>query len=180
MKKSFFMLMILFICGFISADVCINIIKDSSALINLEMYKEYANASLVFKDVVWNILYERLKLFGFVFLLCFTPLRKRLGILLVSVFSFVWGFYIMSCILELGLAGVVIGIAAVFPQGLFYGVLIITMLRERSVHNYHYKGKIALNILSCMVMVLLFVTGCVMEGLISTHFIPWVIRLSQI
>lgn len=180
MKKSFFMLAILFICGIVSADVCINIIKDSSALVDLEMYKGYANARLVYQDVVWNIIYERLKLIAFLRLLCVTPIREKLGVLIVSVFSFIWGFYIMSCILELGLAGVVIGIAAVLPHGFLYGVLIIMMLGERNVHNYHYKSKVTLNILSYIVMFLLFLTGCVIESLVSTHFIPWVIRLSLI
>lgn len=180
MKKSFFMLIILFICGIVSADVCMNIIKESSALIDLEMYKGYANAKLVYQDVVWNILYERLKLFALLFLLCFTPIREKLSVILVSVFSFIWGFYMMSCILELGMAGVVIGIAAVLPHGLFYGALIFMILGEQNIHNYHYKGKVAFNIVTGIVLFLLFVTGCVMESLISTHFIPWVIRLSLI
>ena len=174
------MLLILFICGMISADVCIDIIKESSTLIDMEMYKGYANASLVYRDVVWNILYERLKLFAFLFLLCFTPIKEKLSILIVSIFSFIWGFYMMSCILELGLAGVVIGIAAVLPHGLLYAVLILMMLGEQNIHNYHYKEKVVVNIMSCVVIVLLFITGCVVESLMSTHFIPWVIRLSLI
>ena len=174
------MLIILFICGIVSADVCVNMIKESSVLVDLEMYKGYANAELLYQNVIWNILYERLKLFVFLFLLCFTPIREKLSVIIVSLFSFIWGFYMMSCILEMGLAGVVIGIAAVLPHGLCYGALIFMILGELDVHNYHYKGTIAINVASCVVMFLLFITGCVMESLVSTHFIPWVIRLSLI
>ncbi len=182
MKKFFLMLAIIFICGIISADVCIDIVKDSSVLIDLEIYKGYANAKLLFHDVFWNILYERIKLVVFIILLCFTPLRNYLAILIVSVFSFIWGFFIMSCIRELGLAGVVVGIASVIPHGLFYGALIMMMLGGGEVHSYTYqnRGGIALNIANAIIMILLVVTGCVMESLVSTHFIPWVIRLSQI
>lgn len=174
------MLMILFICGIVSADVCIDIIKDSRVLLDLEIYKDYANANLVYQDVFWNILYERLKLVSFLFLLCFTPLRDLLGVMVVSVFSYIWGFFIMSCIAELGLAGVVVGIASVLPHGLLYGALIMMFLSQKNTHTYHYKGKIAFNIVSYIVMILLLITGCVLESLVSTHFIPWVIRLSLI
>lgn len=174
------MLMILFICGIVSADVCLDIIKNSSVLMDLELYKSYANARLIYQDVFWNIFYERLKLFGFLFLLCFTPIRDKLGILVVSIFSFVWGFFIMSCIAELGLAGVVVGIASVLPHGLLYGGLTVMLLGEKRVHTYHYKGRVAFNIVSYIVMILLLITGCVLESIVSTHFIPWVIRLSLI
>lgn len=180
MKKFFLMLMILFICGIISADVCIELIKDSNVLMDLEIYKGYANARLIYQDVFWNILYERLKLVFFVFLLCFTPLRKHLGILIVSIFSFIWGFFIMSCISELGLAGVVVGIGSVLPHGLLYGALIIMLLGVKNVHSYHYKGEMVLNVVNVIIMILLLITGCVLESLVSTHFIPWVIRLSLI
>lgn len=182
MKKFFLMLIILFICGIISADVCIGILKEHSALLDLEIYKGYANARLVYRDVFWNVLYERLKLFGFIFLLCFTPLANVLGILIASIFSFIWGFFLMSCITELGMAGVVVGISSVLPHGLLYGGLIIMLLGGgvAEVYTYYHRGRIAINIANIIIMVLLLITGCVLESIVSTHFIPWVIRLSLI
>lgn len=180
MKKSFFMLIILFICGFVSADVCIEVIKESGTLVSIDVYEGYANAKLAFKDVFWNILYERLKLFFFLILLSFTPIREKASMIILSVFSFVWGFFIMSAIAELGIAGVVVGIASVLPHGLLYGGLLMLMFRRKRVHSYHTKDKIMLNVAYYIFMLLLFVTGCVVESLVSTHFIPWVIRLSLI
>lgn len=182
MKKFFLMLAIIFICGVVSAEVCMDLLNDSSVLLDLEVYKGYANAKLFFQDVFWNILYERIKLFVFIILLCFTPLRNFLAGLIVSVFSFIWGFFIMSCIAELGLAGVVVGIASVIPHGLFYGAMIMMMLSGREGHSYTYQNseRIALNIANVVIMILLLITGCVLESLVSTHFIPWVIRLSLI
>lgn len=181
MKKFFLMLAILFLCGIVSADICVGIIKDSDVLMDLEIYKNYANAKLIYKDVFWNVLYERLKLFAFLGLLCFTPVREFLGILFAGIFSFIWGFFMMSCITQLGLAGVVVGISSVLPHGLLYGGLMVMMLAKRGrVRTYSQKGNMAVYIMSCIVMLLLFVTGCVLESLVSTHFIPWVIRLSLI
>lgn len=175
------MLAIIFISGIISADVCIDIVSDSSVLLDLEMYKGYANAKLMYHDVFWNILYERIKLFAFIILLCFTPLRNYLVGIILSVFSFIWGFFIMSCITELGLAGVVVGFASVIPHGLLYGILVMMLLsgEERSSYTYQNRG-VVLSIANIVIMILLLITGCVMESLVSTHFIPWVIRLSLI
>lgn len=182
MKKSFFMLLILFICGIVSADVCMDILKEGNALLDVGMYERYANAQLVYQDIFWNILYERIKLFAFLLLLCFTPIRRFLGIVMISVFSFTWGFYIMTCVLELGMAGVIVGIAAVLPQGILYGMLLITLLSRNDVHTYshHKQSSLVRGILDVVIVILLLITGCVMESIVSTHFIPWVIRLSMI
>lgn len=182
MKKFFLMLVILFLSGILSADICVDMLKESSVLTDLEIYKAFANAKLFFQDVFWNILYERIKLFAFLFLLCFTPLRNFLSTIIVSIFSFIWGFFIMSCVAELGLAGIVVGIASVIPHGLLYGGLIMMMLGAGEVrtYTYHNKSQAALNFMNILIMLLLLITGCVLESIVSTHFIPWVIRLSLI
>lgn len=180
MKKSFFILVILFICGIVSADICVKMIEESEILVSMQMYKDYANAKLVFQNVFWNILYERLKLFLLLGILVFMPVRERLVIFLLAIFSFMWGFFSMSSVLGLGIAGVVVSIAAVLPHGLLYGGVLGLMFQKRRIHSYHTKDKIALNISTCILGLLLFVTGCVVESLVSTHFIPWVIRLSLI
>ena len=143
-------------------------------------YKEYANAKLAFKDVFWNLLYERMKLFGVVLLLCFTPIKEKVASVLAPVFSFIWGFFLMSCIIELGVAGLVVGLASVIPHGFLYGGVIWMVLGKHRTRSYHTRDRIALNIVSYIFVLLLFITGCVIESLIGTHFIPWVIRLSLI
>ena len=180
MKKFLIVSIIIFICGILSADVCLNQIRDSKVLIGLEFYKEYANAQLAFKDVFWNILYERMKLFGALLLLCFTPIKEKMGSILAPIFSFVWGFFLMSCIIELGIAGLIVGLASVIPHGFLYGGVIWMVLGRRRTRSYHTRDRIALNILSYIFVLLLFITGCVMESLVGTHFIPWIIRLSLI
>lgn len=180
MKKFLIVLIIIFICGILSADVCIEQIQESDILVDIDYYKEYANAKLAFKDVFWNILYERIKLFCVLLLLCFTPLKEKIGAILAPVFSFIWGFFLMSCIVELGIAGLVVGLASVIPHGILYGGAIWIVLSKRRTRSYHMKDRIPLNIATYLFMILLFITACVVESLVGTHFIPWVIRLSLI
>ena len=180
MKKFFIVLIIVFICGILTADICFLKIKDSEVLVGKEFYEQYANTKLVFKDVFWNVLYERIKLLFVLSLLCFTPLKERIGVILVTLFSFVWGFFLMACIIELGVVGLIIGLASVLPHGIMYGAGIGTVLRQRKNRKYHLKNKNLMEIGVLFFLVLLFVTACVLESLIGVHFIPWVIRLSLI
>ena len=94
MKKFLSVLIIVFICGVLSADICFTQIKDSDVIIGKEFYEQYANSKLSFRDVFWNVLYERVKLLGMMLLLCFTPLKEKVGILLLPTFSFVWGVFL--------------------------------------------------------------------------------------
>ena len=180
MKKFLIVLIIIFICGILSADICLEQIKDSEVLIGLDFYKQYSEEKHVFKDVFWSILYERIKLFGFLILLYLTPIRERIGLLLAPLFSFIWGFFLMSCIIELGVAGLVVGLASVIPHGVFYGGVIWLVIRRQKNRYYHSKNSVASILTGFLFGILLFLTGCIIESLIGTHFIPWVIRLSLI
>ena len=180
MKKFLIILIILFICGILSADVCVKQMKDSGVLLGVDFYSQFSNAKLVFKDVFWNIFYERIKLLGILVLLCFTPLKEKIGIIIMPLFSFAWGFFLMSCIVELGVAGLVVGLASVIPHGVFYGAVIATILFRQQAKKYHPQNRVATNIVLYLLLLLMFLTGCVLESLMSVHFVPWVIRLSFI
>ena len=180
MKKFLIILLIIFICGILSADVCLKQIEDSNVLMGLDFYKKFANAKLAFKDVFWNICYERFKLFGVLILVYFTPIKERISIIILPIFSFIWGFFLMSCIIELGVAGLVVGLASVIPHGGIYGAAIVMILSKRRVKGYHKRSNLVTNTILYMLLAMLFMTGCVIECLMSVHFLPWVIRLSMV
>lgn len=180
MKKFLIMLILFFICGFICADLCMEELQKSDILIHLDVYKAYANAKLLFKDVFWSVFYERLKQFIIIMLLCFTPLKDKLLSIILSVFSFIWGFFFMSCIVELGIAGTFVASGAVLPHGIFYIAVLVMSLKQNIHKRYHYNNRIIKMGMSWLFLLLMFVTACVLEALMNTHFIPWVIRLSMI
>ena len=180
MKKFLIILIIFLICGILCADICFAQIKESDVILGKEFYERYSNSKIAFKDVFWNILYERIKLFGFIALLCFTPVKERIGVIALPIFSFVWGFFLMCCIIELGVAGLVVGLAAVLPHGVLYGAGIGFLFGKQKSRRYHLKNQIAMDIGIYAFMILLFITAIVLESLVGVHFIPWVIRLSLI
>ena len=165
MKKFLIILIIIFICGILSADVCLKQMKESTVIIGIEVYEQYAHAKLTF---------------GVLFLLCFTPMKEKMGVFLTTLFSFIWGFFLMSCIIELGVAGLVVGLASVLPHGVLYAAVLAIMIGRRRRRTYHVKSRLAIDIGVYIFLLLLFTTACIIESLIGTHFIPWVIRLSLI
>lgn len=180
MKKFLLMLLILFLCGIISADLCIEKLVNSNALLDIEMYEGYANANLAFQDVFWNILYERAKLVVILVLLCFTPIKEKISIFLISIFCFAWGFFCMSCISELGMAGIVVGIGSVLPHGILYGGIVALLLFRKNTYSYYHKESVPFSAITYIAIILMFLTGCIFESIMGTHFIPWVIRLGLI
>ena len=54
MKKFLIVLIILFVCGLLSADVCLKEIEDN-AVVGREVYEQYASAKLTFKNVFWDV-----------------------------------------------------------------------------------------------------------------------------
>ena len=180
MKKFLIILIIIFICGILCADIALKEIANSDVLVGLDFYKQYSNAKFTFKDVFWSILYERIKLFVFLILLYLTPIKEKMGLLLAPLFSFIWGFFLMSSIIELGVAGLMVGLASVLPHGIFYGGVILLVLSRNQNRHYHSKNELGKSVLRLFLTILLFVTGCILESLVATHFIPWVIRLSLV
>ena len=180
MKKFLVFLIGIFILGILCANAVMINLKDSQSFLSMEAYREYANSKVMFKDVFWSVLYERVRIFGVFGIVCFTPVKRWLAPIVSPVFSFVWGFFLMSCIVGLGVVGLVVGLASVLPHGVLYAITVFQMINVSNSKRYLRKETVIQHVSFYIFMMLIFVTACVIETLIATHFIPWVIRLSFI
>lgn len=180
MKKLVLALSIVFLCGIIAADICTTKLLTAEVTLSIDVLKKYACSKIIFNDVIWNLLYERLKLYVCVLLCRITPLKNYISIILIGILLFCFGFFTMSCVLAIGFVGVVIGIASVFPHGLLYFGSYHLLSRQNKVYSYQKPSKIPQKIITYIVAILFFVTGCVIECVVGVHFIPWIIRLSMI
>ncbi len=180
MRKWILTLCILMISGMIVADICLVGLEEAGVLIDKEVFQSYAYSLVGFQETIWNLLYERIKLVAFLILLFLTPIRKYLPVIFAGVFAFFYGFFFMNCILTLGFVGVVVGLGAVFPHGIFYVAIFLSLLGREGRHTYRRGKLIPQNILTYILAVLFFLTGCILECIMGVHFIPWIIRLSNI
>ena len=180
MKKIIIMLLLLLICGMISGDIITGDLKEESALLGMDIYKEYAYSKPEFEPVFWQILFERFKILILIVVLALTPLRKHLPLVLSGIFVFAIGFFVMSNLISLGAVGLLVSLSVFLPQLIFYGGIIILLYRELNVRRFRQGEKIAFRAMFLVLSILLFLTGCVVECLIGVHLIPWMIRLSLV
>ncbi len=184
MKKILLILSLLFLMGVVVADVCTKHLFQTDILLTLDVLKNYAYADIIFHDVIWNLFYERLKLYLFLSLCrMIAPIRNYINIILLAILAFCFGFFTMTCILAIGFVGVLISCASILPHGILYFASYQATANNTSYsyQNAQMKlGKLPRRVLSLIFAVLFFVTACILECVMSVHFIPWIIRLSLI
>lgn len=180
MKKIILTLLILFVCGMFAADICIQNLVEQNIILSMEVFKEYAYSKIGFKDVIWNMIYDRTKQFLCLLLLRITPLREYIPLIILGILFFCLGFFTMSCVLAIGFVGIVVGLASILPHGLFYAGAYLMIDRKRRVQNFKHYQDIAKGSITYVLMILFFITGCVIECVMGVHFVPWIIRLSFI
>lgn len=180
MKKILIMLLLLFLCGMISGDIIAGDLKEDSVILGLEVYKEYAYSKPKFEAAFWQIFFERCKSLGFVVILAITPLRDKLPVVLTGIYVFATGFFTMSSLISLGAVGLLVALFVFLPQILFYGGMLLVLYRGSRNRRFRQGEKLVFHAVSILLVLLLFIVGCIAECLIGVHLIPWIIRLSLI
>lgn len=180
MKKITIFLLLLFLGGLIIGDMITVELNKESQVLGIDVYKEYAYSKMKFETVFWQVFFERGKLFLIFILLAFTRLKNKLPLIILFVFTFCMGFFTMSNIISLGAVGLFVSMFVFVPQILFYGGVIVCFYMRQNTRSFYQKGKILRDFILFALLILLFVTGCIVEGLMGIHVIPWVIRLSLI
>mgnify|MGYP003308087247 FL=1 len=180
MKKSIFLLLLLLICGMVSADVLAIVSDFEDIVIGAKEYKAYAYSEVTFKEMFWKLLYARGKMLAMLALVSILPIREKILPLIGCLFTYGYGFFFMSCLMEMGIAGIPISLSAIFPHGILYGIAIMLMFKRRELRSYHMNKRIGYQAGGTVMILLLSVAGCIIECFIGTEFMPWVIRLSMV
>ena len=180
MRKIWIMLLLLFICGMISGNFIAESLKEEGVLLGMEVYKEYAFAKPVFEEVFWQILFERCKCLLIVALFLLTPLRRMIPLILVSIATFMLGFFLMSNMISIGVVGLLISIVTFLPQLFFYGGIVLLLFHAQERSTLRQGKKMAFHTMKITLSIMLFVAGCMVESLLGVYMSPWMIRLSLI
>uniref|UniRef100_UPI004056A6E5 hypothetical protein n=1 Tax=Agathobacter sp. TaxID=2021311 RepID=UPI004056A6E5 len=180
MKKTIFLLLLLLICGMVSADVLTAISDFENIMLQVEDYMAYAYAGITFKEMFWKLLYERGKMLVVLGLISIFPFREKLLPFFACFFTYAYGFFFMSCLLQVGVVGIPITLSAVFPHGILYGIVIMLMFKRKELRSYQMKKRVGYEAGGIALFLLLFITGCIIECYVGTAFMSWVIRLSLV
>jgi hypothetical protein len=118
-----------------------------------------------------EILWERGKLFGILFLLCVSTRRRWMGKVIPAVLVFSLGIYGGICLACQGLAGIGIFFFSLLPQGPVYLFAVYLVLHKKKPIQYSGKRYILTEIVSVFFLLALILTGCFLEATVGNYLL---------
>ena len=126
--------------------------------------------------ILWNILWERGKLFALVGLVSATSLKKLLPLIMQCLIWFTAGIYLSACFMNMGIGGILFFLVSLFPQGLFYFLALIMILRrEPAYHQYRQKNALLRKVLYTAGVICVILIGCLLEAFLGIKLLRWAI-----
>lgn len=163
MKRKGIILTILFAAGIFGAQLFGTEFLRTYGFLNEYHLQAFAQAELDRKDLFFNILWARGKLFLLLVLLASTPAKKWLLLLLEGLTAFLTGFYGAVCVICEGALGIGFFFLSLFPHGLLYGAAFFGFLRIERPLFYGKKKHMLSYLLANAVVLLLLAAGCMLE-----------------
>ena len=80
--------------------------------------RSFADSDTELMTLLGNILWERGKLFVFLWILSYTPARKVIPLVLRCLICFTGGIFLAACMLNMGIAGFMFFLVSWLPHGL--------------------------------------------------------------
>lgn len=125
--------------------------------------------------LLWNILWERGKLFLVAGLAAATPLKKVLPLLVECLLCFTGGIYLAACVMNMGGWGFLFFFLSLLPHGIFYLAALILLVRKDPGFRYRPKGTALRIILFAAGLLLLIVLGALLETFVGYKLMIWAI-----
>ena len=170
-------LLILFlVVGFFVGIIYENVVSgkqvDTVELFLKSNLQLYLQTEIITQKYLWYVVKERLLLLGVVCLLGCSKWKKIFVILFLSGVGFISGMLVVSAVLQLGMKGILIFFAGVFPQMIFYGIAYSVLL----LYWYQGEGRRWNHIKTVFVFVS-FILGIVVEVYLNPIILKWMIRI---
>ncbi len=163
MKRKYMILVILLLAGIFAAQLFGTEFLRTYGFLNEYNLQTYAKADLDKLALFWNVLWARGKLFLLLVLLSSTPAKKWLLSGLEIAAAFLTGFYGTACVVCEGALGIGLFFLSLFPHGLLYAAAFVGFLRIERPLMYGRKKHIFSYILANVIVLLLLLTGCILE-----------------
>lgn len=139
--------------------------------------QSFANSHLDTTTLLGNILWERGKLFAFLWMLSYTPARKVMPLIIRCIICFTGGVFLAACVLNMGIAGIVFFILSWFPHGIIYLLVLYLMLRSDRHRYYKQNNPTWKRIAATAGVILVFIFGCILEVVAGVAIMQRLIQL---
>ena len=170
------LLIVYLVVGFFVGVVYENIVAKTKVVTldlffqnNLQLYLE---TNIVTNKYFVYVLRERFILFLGIALLGYFRWKKLLAVVLSAVTGFLIGVLVILAVLQLGFGGVLLCMACLFPQGLFYGMAAYLVI----IYWHSYPKQRWNQIKSVFVLVMLGL-GIIVEVYVNPFVVKWMIQV---
>ncbi len=161
-----------FLIGIIYENIVIKSQGTSIRLFQMYYLKKYSEANVVAEDFLWYAVRTRIApLIIFCLSVCF-KWKKPMAVIYMTWTGFLGGILTVAAIIQLGLKGILLCIAGIFPHILFYGVSYgILLMYLYSYLENRWNGK------KTIIVILMLFLGILIEVYVNPYLLNLVIRL---
>ena len=177
MNKSRGQLLILFLAvGFLIGIIYENVIARSSVVLsevflrsNLELYLK---TNIIGEKYLWYVAKARIILLATVCIFSCFRWKKLFVILCLTVCGFFAGIMSVMAVMQLGIKGILLCIAGILPQGIFY-VMAYSML---FAYWFRYPES-RWNRAKLLFVIIMFLAGIVLETYVNPALVKLIIKI---
>ena len=145
---------------------------DSMDLFRKSYLDEYLQMKVIAKEYLWYVVKARLIILAFFCILGCVKWKKVFAIFSVGIIGICFGMLASSAVLQIGVKGIFLCFAGLFPQGIFYG-LVYGML---FAYWYGYPQR-SWNHTKTVFVVFMFLVGILMETYVNPIIVKGIIRM---
>lgn len=170
------LLIIVLAVGFLVGIIYENIVSGKQVIMT-ELFtksnlQRYLQTNVMVEKYFWYVAKERILLFAAVLLLGFTKWKKAFTIICLILVGFFLGTFTVSSVLQLGIKGILLCFAGMFPQIICYGVAYSILF----LYWYRFPER-QWNQAKTFCIIIMQVLGIILEVYVNPILVKLVIRI---
>ena len=169
------LLIIILAVGFLIGIIYQNVLSSRNML-TVELFhrdklQQYLQTQVVAEKYLWYVVKSRVMILAIVCLLSCIRWKKMLVVSFLLIIGFFGGILTVSATLQLGMKGILLCLAGIFPQGIFYGTMYWILI----TYWFYYPER-QWNRVKILFLTVLFVVGIIVEVYVNPLLVKGIIR----
>lgn len=170
------LLIIVLVVGFFIGVIYENIVSKSQE-VTTELFlksnlQRYLQIDIIAEKYLWYVIKDRVFILLLICLLSCVKWKKLFVSLCMILIGFFAGTFCVASLLHLGIKGLLLCIAGLFPQLLFYGFLYGMLF----IYWFHYPAR-QWNRTKTLFIILTFVIGLILEIYVNPLVVKYIISI---
>lgn len=169
------LLMIILVVGFLIGIIYQNILSSRNMmtveLFHRDKLQQYIQTQVVAEKYLWYVVKSRVMILFAMGLFSCIRWKKVLAVSHLLIIGFFGGILTVSATLQLGMKGILLCLAGIFPQGIFYGMMYWILI----TYWFHYPER-QWDRVKIIFLAVLFMLGTIVEVYVNPLIIKGIIR----